>query len=96
MQCGEVHSEGKCDLFFDATTQSTCNLSDAVSTDCFYAEESDASDDSLGSSDSETESTSGIAEILVGDSISTLPTEIAELDTIGFEESIHVDESVET
>ncbi len=74
-------------------TSTTCNLVSTKSTDVLYTEESDANDEksdagcsiSYGFSD-------GVVET-VKDSVERFPTEIMELDKIGFDDTLDLDET---
>jgi hypothetical protein len=78
----EVHSEGTCDLFVSVRTQATCNFDGTQSTCTFYTED----DDEFGE-DVEIQA--------IGNALETMTAEILELDTIGFDEPIPLDESVD-
>jgi hypothetical protein len=76
-------------------TLTTCNVAGTHSTDAFYTGESDTSDSDSDSSDSVADQRYEDVEKLVEDAVSTIPTEIRELDTIAFDETLVFDESVD-
>jgi hypothetical protein len=76
----EVHSKGTCNLFVSLRTQATCNFAGTQSTCTFYA------DDDFGEA----------VEIqAVGNALETMTAEILELDTIGFDEPLPLDRTVD-
>jgi hypothetical protein len=76
-------------------TLTTCNVASTHSTYAFYTGESDTSDSDSASSDSVADQRYEDVEKLVEDAVSTIPTEIRELDTIAFDETLVFDESVD-
>ena len=76
-------------------TPSTCNVTSTNSTGVFYVEESDTNDtDGEGDSSVSTESSNGV-RATVKDAVATITTEIMELDKIGFDETLDVDETLD-
>ena len=78
----EVQSEGTCDLFVSVRTLATCNFVGTQSTCAFYT---DAAAETCESFENE----------LVEDAIVTIAAEILELDTMGFDETLPLDETVD-
>ena len=76
-------------------TLTTCNVASTHSTDAFYIGESDTSNSDSESIDSVADQRYEDVEKLVEDAVSTIPTEIRELDTIAFDETLVFDESVD-
>jgi hypothetical protein len=90
----EVHSEGTCATSSaSVATLTTWNLAITQSTDVFYSEESD-SDDENSVSVANPPSSEAVEEP-VGDAIASIKAEISELDTMGFDETLLLDESVD-
>ena len=75
-------------------TSTTCNLASTQSTFAFYTEESD-SDDENSDSVAERPSYEDVG-LPVADAVQAILTEISELDTMGFDETLVLDESVDT
>ena len=74
-------------------TLTTWNLAGTQSTDVFYTEESDTDEDDRDSV-ADRPSAEDVGQP-VGDAIATLREEISELDTIGFDETLELDVSVD-
>ncbi len=74
-------------------TLTTWNLAGTQSTDVFYTEESDTDEDDRDSV-ADRPSSEDVGQP-VGDAITTLREEISELDTIGFDETLELDVSVD-
>jgi hypothetical protein len=74
-------------------TLTTWNLASTHSTDVFYAEESDTDEEDRDSVAGRP-SSEDVGEP-VGDAIATIRAEISELDTIGFDETLELDVSVD-
>jgi hypothetical protein len=80
-------------VLLSAVTLTTWKGASTKSTCIFYTEESD-SDEENSDSDAN-ESSSGDVGQPVGDAVATIQAEISELDTIGFDETLLLDESVD-
>ncbi len=74
-------------------TLTTWNLAGTQSTYVFYTEESD-SDDEISESVANEPSSEAVGQP-VGDAVANIQAEISELDTIGFDETLVLDESVD-
>jgi hypothetical protein len=80
--------------FVFVATSTTCNLASVQSTFAFHTEESD-SDDENSDSVAKRPSSEDVGQP-VGDAVEAILAEISELDTVGFDETLVLDESVDT
>jgi hypothetical protein len=74
-------------------TLTTCNFAGTQSTDVLQTGESDGGDGFGDAGDSVSTQSSETVGKTVEDAVSTIATEIMELDTIGFDETIDLDET---
>jgi hypothetical protein len=93
-EASEARSEGTCATSSaSVATLTTWNLASTQSTDVFHLEESD-SDDENSVSVANPPSSEAV-EDPVGDAIASTKAEVSELDTVGFDETLLLDERVD-